>query len=116
MSNMKNSVLLMGNLGGDPVISEFSNGGKLARLSLATHEFYRDKNGELIEKTEWHRCIAWGKLAEKIKDRLRKGSRIAVRGKLTYRSYEDKDGKQRTLPQIQITEYTVMEKESKPAA
>jgi single-strand DNA-binding protein len=113
---MKNSVLLMGNLGGDPVISEFSNGGKLTRLSLATHEYYRDKSGELIEKTEWHRCIAWGKLAEKINERLRKGSRIAVRGKLTYRSYEDKEGKQRTLSQIEIKEYTVLEKENRPAA
>lgn len=111
MSNMKNSVLLIGNLGGDPVLSELTNGGKLARLSLATNEFYRNKDGEMVQKTEWHRCIAWGKLAEKMNDKLSKGKKVAVRGKLTYRTFEDKDGKQRTLSQIEVKEYTLMEKE-----
>ena len=110
MSNMKNSVLLMGNLGSDPVYAELSNGGKLARLSLATNEYYRDKQGELVKKTEWHRCVAWGKLAEKINERLRKGNRVVVRGKLTYHSFEDKEGKQRTMSQIEMQEYSVLEK------
>jgi len=115
MSKMKNSVLLMGNLGGDPIFSELSNGGKLTRLSLATNEFYRNKEGEMVKKTEWHRCIAWGKLAERMNDKLRKGSSVAVRGKLTYRSYEDKDGNQRTLPQVEVQEYSILNKE-KPQA
>ena len=115
MSNMKNSVLLIGNLGGDPVLSELTNGGKLTRLSLATNEYYRNKGGEMVEKTEWHRCIAWGKLAVRMRDKLSKGKKVAVCGKLTYRSYEDKEGKQRTLSQVEVQEYTILDKQEPQA-
>lgn len=102
--------MLIGNLGADPEFTELSNGGKMLRFNLATNENYRDKKGEWVEKTEWHRCVAWRNKAEWMRDRLRKGVRVAVRGKLTYYSYEDKDGKSRRTSQIEVSEYTILNK------
>ncbi len=109
MSNMRNSVLLMGNLGGDPEFSKFENGTMRALVSLATSESYRNKNGDLVTKTEWHRCKAWGKMAERMNSVLRKGKKVALRGKLTYNSYEDKDGNQRYSTEIVVEEFELME-------
>lgn len=107
--NMRNSVLLMGNLGSDPEFSKFENGRMLARISLATNETYRNKNGDTVTKTEWHRCIAWGKTAELMNKLLNKGKRIAVRGKLTYSAYEDKEGVQRYSTEIVVDEFELMD-------
>ena len=116
MTNMRNSVLLMGHLGGDPQISKLQNGGMLARLSLATNEVYRNQKGDKVTKTEWHRCIAWGKTAELMNKLLAKGKQIAVRGKLTYNTYEDKDGIRRTTPQVVVQEFVLMSKDKNQVA
>ncbi len=110
MTNLRNSVLLMGNLGANPEFSKFSNGGMLTRFSVATHEYYRDQNDDLITKTVWHRCIAWGKTAERLSNLLHKGQKVAVRGKLTYRTYQDKEGVERTQAQVDVKEFVLMDK------
>ena len=107
--NMRNSVLLMGNLGGDPEFSKFENGTMRTLISLATSETYKNKNGDLVTKTEWHRCKAWGKTAERMNNLLRKGKKVAIRGKLTYSSYEDKEGNQRYSTEIVVDEFELME-------
>lgn len=110
MSRMKNNVLLIGNLGADPEFAELTNGGKMLRFNLATNDSYRNKKGEWVDKTEWHRCVAWRAQAERMRDRLRKGVRVAIRGKLTYYDYQDKEGVQRRSSQVEVFEYTILDK------
>lgn len=90
MNTLRNKVQLIGNLGKDPEIITLENGSKLAKFSLATNENYKDKNGEKQSKTEWHNLIAWNKTAELIEKYVTKGKEIAIEGKLSNKSYEDK--------------------------
>ena len=92
---MKNSVQLIGHVGQEPEIKNLETGKKLANISIATNEVYYKENGDKVEKTEWHRVTAWGKTAEIIEKYVTKGKEIAVEGKLTHRSYDDKDGVKR---------------------
>ena len=108
MSNLSNSVLLMGNLGRDPELTQYDNGRKRAQFSLATHDYYRNQNGEMVTKTDWHRCVAWGKNAERLNELLSKGKKVAVRGKISYNSYEDKEGVSRTIAQVEVKEFFLM--------
>ena len=101
---MKNKVQLIGNLGKDPEIKTTDNGKKLARFSVATNEVYRTPSGEKIEDTQWHNLIAWGKVADIAEKFLRKGKEVAVDGKLIHRNYLDKEGKKRTITEIQVNE------------
>lgn len=87
-----NKVILIGNLGGDPEVRALENGNKVANFSMATTESYKNKAGEKVESTEWHRVVIWGKLAEIVEKYLKKGAKVYVEGKISYRSYEDKDG------------------------
>ncbi|MCP4521958.1 MAG: single-stranded DNA-binding protein [Cytophagales bacterium] len=85
-----NKVILIGNLGADPEVRALENGVKVARLSIATTEVYRDKTtGEKRENTEWHRVVAWRGLAEISENYLKKGHKVYVEGKLRTSSYED---------------------------
>ena len=104
MYAMKNKVQLIGNLGKDPEIKTTDNGKKLARFSVATNEVYRTPSGEKIEDTQWHNLIAWGKVADIAEKFLRKGKEVAVDGKLIHRNYLDKEGKKRTITEIQVNE------------
>lgn len=84
-----NKVLLIGRLGSDPEKRYVGNDLKVARVSVATSERYKDKDGNDQEKTEWHRCQAWGKLADILTDYFHKGDLVYMEGKLRYGSYED---------------------------
>ncbi len=108
MNSIRNSVMLIGNLGQDPELAITPNGNKVAKFSLATNEAYRNQGGERITTTEWHRCAAWGKLAETIGSFCKKGKEIAVRGKLTHRSYEDKDGIRRYITEVVVSDFTLL--------
>jgi len=91
---MINKVTLIGNLGADPEIRTLESGTKVARISLATNESYQDKtSGEWKDKTEWHTIIAWRYQAEKAERDLKKGMRIYVDGKITYRKWQNQEGK-----------------------
>lgn len=93
MAGSVNKVILIGNLGKDPEIRTMSNGSKVANLSLATSESWRDKStGERKEKSEWHRVVIFGSLADIAEKYLTKGSKVYVCGSLQTRKWSDKDG------------------------
>jgi single-strand DNA-binding protein len=95
-----NKVILIGNLGRDPEVRTIENGAKVANFSLATTESYRNKDGNRVEQTEWHRIVLWRGLAEIAEKYLRKGNSIYVEGKIVTRKYTDKDGVERTITEI----------------
>ncbi len=99
MSTIKNRVQLVGNLGGAPELKVFEN-NKLARFSVATSEYKKNKAGETITETNWHNIVAWGKLAETAEQNFEKGSQVVVDGKLVNRSYTDKEGKKRYVTEV----------------
>ncbi len=105
MNNLRNRVQLIGNLGADPEIKQFEGSKVLAKISLATSELYTNKDGEKIKETTWHNLIAWGKTAENAEKILQKGNEIAIDGKLTNHSYEDKDGVKKYITEIVVNEF-----------
>ena len=114
MNTLRNSVQLIGNLGKDIEIKSFDNGSKLAKFSLATNEYYKNNKGEKVKETQWHNVVAWGKTAELMEKLLSKGSEIAVRGKLTHRSFDDKEGVTRYISEIVAQEFVKITKEEVP--
>jgi len=104
MYALKNKVQLIGNLGGKPEVKNTESGKKLAMFNLATSESYRNAKGEKVTETQWHRIVAWGKIAEIVEKYLDKGKEIAVEGKLVNRSYTDKDGNKKYITEIQVNE------------
>jgi single-strand DNA-binding protein len=94
-----NKVILIGNLGKDPVVQNFDNGVKKASFTLATSETFKDKNGEKSEHTEWHYIILWRGLAEVAEKYLKKGQTVYIEGKIHKNEYE-KNGEKRTVYEI----------------
>lgn len=95
-----NKVILIGNLGKDPDLRYTPSGQAVATFSLATTDRYKDKDGQMAERTEWHNVTAWGKLAETVKEYLKKGRQIYVEGRISYRTYDDKEGVKRYFTDI----------------
>ena len=96
-------VILIGYLGQDPEIRYMPNGGAVANLTLATSESWRDKQtGEMREKTEWHRVVIFGKLAEVAGEYLKKGSQIYVEGSLQTRKWTDQSGQDRYTTEVVV--------------
>jgi single-strand DNA-binding protein len=108
MSTLRNKVQLIGNLGNDPEIITLDSGKKLAKLSIATNETYKNAQGEKVTDTQWHNIVAWNKTAEIIEQYLQKGSEVAIEGKLTYRSYEDKGGTKKYITEIVCSELLML--------
>lgn len=100
MTNLRNRVQLIGNLGNTPEIKDFEGGKKLAKLSIATNESYRNQKGEVVKETQWHNVIAWGKTAKIVEEYLDKGAEVCISGKLTSRSYEDAEGNKKYISEI----------------
>ena len=107
MYSLNNKVQLIGHLGHDPEIKTTKTGKKWTRLRLATNESYRDENGLKVSETQWHSLIAWGKVAEIAEKRMRKGSEVAVEGKLVNSSYTDKQGVKRFSTEVRINDVKV---------
>ena len=102
-----NRAILIGNLGEDPDVRYMPNGNPVAKISLATSESYKDKNtGQMVEKTEWHRVIFFGKLAEIVGEYCRKGSQIYVEGKLQTRKWTDQQGQEKYTTEIVVDGFT----------
>jgi single-strand DNA-binding protein len=97
---MKNRVQLIGRVGQDPEVKTLEGGKKLVSISIATNDYYFKENGEKVEQTEWHRVTAWGKTADIVEKFVVKGKEIAIEGKLSHRSYDDKDGNKRYVTDI----------------
>ena len=103
MARGVNKVILVGNLGNDPDVRFTPNGNAVANLSLATSESWKDRNtGQQQEKTEWHRVVIFGKLAEIAQLYLRKGSKIYIEGKLQTRKWQGQDGQDRYTTEIVV--------------
>jgi len=97
---MVNKVILIGRLGADPEIRFTPDGTMVANLRLATDESYKNKDGEKVQKTEWHRIVAFRKLAEICQSYLTKGKQIYIEGRLQTRTWDDKDGIKRSTTEI----------------
>ncbi|WMQ73047.1 MAG: Single-stranded DNA-binding protein [Sodalis sp.] len=98
-----NKVILVGNLGQDPEVRYMPNGGAVANITLATSESWRDKHtGETKEKTEWHRVVLFGKLAEVAGEYLRKGSQVYIEGTLQTRKWQDQSGQDRYITEVVV--------------
>ena len=108
MSTLKNRVQLIGNVGQEPTITNLESGKKVARLSLATNENFKNSNGEKQTDTNWHTIVAWGKTAEIIEKYVSKGKEIAIEGKLTSRSYETKEGEKRYVTEVIANEVVLL--------
>ncbi len=108
MNQLRNNVQLIGNLGKDVDFKKLDNGNAIARLSLATKEVYKNGQGERVIDTQWHNIIAWGKTAENMQVLLKKGKSVAVQGKLTHRSYQDKTGQNRRVSEIVVQEFMLI--------
>ncbi len=106
---MKNKVQLIGHVGQDPEIKQLEN-GRVANFTIATNDSYTNAKGEKVEQTEWHRVSAWGKTVDIIEQFLTKGSHVAVEGKLTHRSYDDKDGNKRYITEVIANELVFLNK------
>src|SRR5690606_30403419 len=108
MSSLKNNVQLIMNVGEEPTITILESGKKVARLSLATNEHYKNAKGEKQSNTHWHQLVAWGKTADIVEAYVDKGKEVAIKGKLTSRSYEDKDGTKRYVTEVVVGELLLL--------
>ena len=103
-----NKVVLVGHLGGDPETRFTPSGAAVANFNLATNESWKDANGELQDKTEWHRCVMFGKTAELEVELLKKGQLVYMEGKLQTRNWEDKDGIKRYTTEVVCDMFTML--------
>ena len=101
---------MIGHVGNEPEIKNFDGGKKLANLTLATNESYKNDKGEKVEETQWHRVTAWGRTADLIEKYVTKGKEIAIEGKLTHRSYDDKNGEKRYVTEVIVNELLLLGK------
>ena len=99
-SRSVNKVILIGNLGQDPELRYTNSGTAVATFSLATNETRKDQDGNVQERTQWHKIVAWSKLAEICGEYLKKGSKVYIEGRLQYRSFDDKSGAKRDVTEI----------------
>ncbi len=110
MSTLRNKVQLIGNAGNDPEIITTESGKKRAKLTIATNEHYKNDKGEKITDTQWHNVVAWGNTAEIFEKYITKGKEVAVEGKLTHRSYDDKNGDKRYFTEVVVGEILLIGK------
>lgn len=114
MNSLRNCVQLIGHLGKEPELKTFDSGKKKLSASIATNEFYT-RDGEKVQDTQWHNIIAWGKLAENMERILTKGNEVAIKGKLTSRSYENKEGNTQYMTEVVVNEFVkITKKEDLP--
>lgn len=95
-----NKVIIVGRLGQDPEVKTIAGGNTVARLNVATSENWNDKSGQKQERTEWHRIVVWGKLAELCGKYLAKGRQVYLEGRLQTRSWEDQQGQKKYTTEI----------------
>jgi single-strand DNA-binding protein len=104
-----NKVLLIGRLGADPEVRYAPSGNAVANFSMATNRSYKDKDGNQQEQTEWHRIVAWSRLAEFAKQYLHKGMRVYIEGRLQYREWQDQNGVKRNVTDVIANDIQMLE-------
>ena len=110
---MINRVILIGNLGKDPEVKRLENGVVVAKFSLATNENFKNKSGEWHKLTEWHDIIMWRSLAERAEKGLKRGGMIYLEGKLTHRTWQDKDGNNRRTTEVVASYFRSLTRQEK---
>ena len=113
MNTLRNRVQLIGNLGTAPEIKSLEGGKKLAKITIATNETYKNQKGEKVTETTWHNLVAWGANATFIENYIEKGTEVAIDGKLRNNNYTDKDGIKRYVTDIEISEIMIIGKKNK---
>jgi single-strand DNA-binding protein len=104
-----NKVFLIGRLGADPEVRYAPSGSAVANFNLATNRSYKDKEGGVQEQTDWHKIVAWSRLAEFSKQYLHKGMRVYVEGRLQYREWQDQNGVKRYGTDIVVNDIQMLE-------
>lgn len=113
MNSLKNSVRLVGFLGNDPEIKKYGENKRLARVSIAINDRYKNKEGEWVSDTQWHNLTMWGRQAVFAEKSLEKGDEIAIEGKLVNRAYVDKEGITRYFTEIIVNEVLTFTRKEK---
>ncbi len=116
MSNLRNSVRLIGHLGQNPEVKTTANGKKVANFSIATNETYTDASGKKVSEAMWHSIVAWGKQAEFSEKYLEKGKEVAIEGKLSMRDYLDKSGNKKYVTEIVVNDILMVGSKEKKSA
>jgi len=112
MNSLRNSVRLIGHLGANPEVKDLESGKKVAKLSIATSETYKNQQGEKVTDTSWHNLVMWGKTAEIAQKFLEKGMEVAIEGRITSRSYNSKEGDKKYITEIVVNELLMLGKKS----
>lgn len=116
MSTLINAVQLIGRLGADAEVKTTTNGTKVSNVRLATNEYARNSQGEWVEITYWHSLVFWGKLAERLEKKCKKGTRILVQGSLIYRDYTDINNIKREVTDIRVQQFVVLDSQTNHAS
>ncbi|HEY1024655.1 MAG TPA: single-stranded DNA-binding protein [Sphingobacteriaceae bacterium] len=112
MTTQRNKVHLIGFAGSDPEVREVGNNQKVARVSIAVHEGYRNSQGEYVPQTQWHKLVLWNKQAEIAEQLVHKGTAFAIEGRLNSNSYTAKDGTKRYVTEVVVSELQLVEREA----
>ena len=104
-----NKVVLLGRLGADPEIKYTQSGQAVSTLNVATNHNWKDDSGVWQTKTDWHRVVVWGKLAETCHEYLKKGSKLYLEGSLQTRQYDDKEGQKRIITEVKMNEMIMLD-------
>lgn len=116
MNALRNRVTLIGNLGQDPEIKTTESGKKVTHFTIATSDGFKNVEGQKVSETIWHNIVAWNGLAERAGKYLKKGKEVALEGRLTYRTYDDKNGVTKYFTEIVLTELLLLRNGSKQTA
>lgn len=108
MNSLRNRVTLIGHLGQDPEMTKFDSGKVLTKMRMATSDSYKDAKGEKVEDTQWHDIQVWGKPGETASKYLKKGSELAVEGRIKHSQFEDKEGNKRTKTEVVASEFVML--------
>ena len=111
-----NKAMLIGNLGADPEVRYTQDGTAVANLRVATTERYKDRNGNRQERTEWHRVVLFGKLAEIAGQYLTKGRKVFIEGRIETQKWQDKDGNDRYTTQVRASQLQMLDSKKGDAA
>ena len=104
-----NKAILVGNVGKDPEVRHLDNGRSVAKFPLATTERYKNKEGERVERTEWHNINMWSPLAEIAEKYIRKGSKLYVEGRIQTRNYEDASGNKKYFTEVEVRDMIMLD-------
>lgn len=108
MNALRNKVQLIGHLGQDPESKTIGTGKKVLNVSIATNETYKNAKGEKVTETQWHNVVAWEKNADIMEKYLKKGSEVAIEGKLINRNYTDKDGNKKYVSEVLVNDVLLL--------